>query len=324
MPVMTITPRWIANPNAPPIPIEVIVADAQLTNYLAVAAISILVADYLSTVNQEINFVWRKPWSFPNVLYLWNRYIPLITVIACMTFMFSEIKSDNVCRSFIVAEGLVSTVLIGSFDFMLTLRVWILYGKSRRMAWMLFPLLVVEMGFMLVILLLPATYLSDFVHAGPILPGCYFTTPAMRGPYFSFFAVPPLVVTFIMFILTVYQCSKTLLTAKGISMPFMTLFLRDGVMWFLVVFAVAGAQMIIWAKGRATLTQVLILPSLTLYSMVSSRVLLNIKALATTNDSNEKLAAKICFCDEKQSLESQILLPVHVVLPRSPNWRQIV
>ncbi|KAJ7493622.1 hypothetical protein FB451DRAFT_1551048 [Mycena latifolia] len=258
---------------------ETVVSDARLTNYLAASAITVLIADYFGTVNEEINFVWNRRWSIPSILYLWNRYITLITVFSCATFMFKEIKTDNVCRSFIVAQGIVSTLLVVSFDLMLVLRVWVLYGKTRRMSYILFSMLLAELISMHVILLRPATKQSDFVHLGPVLPGCYFTVFAMSGPYFAFYAVPPLLVTFTMFILTVYKCSKALHAGKSAELPIITLFLRDGIIWFIVVFGIDGEQMLIWATGRATLMQVLIIPCLVLYSLVASRVLLNVRSL---------------------------------------------
>ncbi|KAJ7153047.1 hypothetical protein C8R43DRAFT_1002756 [Mycena crocata] len=312
--------RWA--PIAEHISDETIIADARLTNYLAVSAMTILSADYFATMNQEVDFVWRKRWSIPSFLYLWNRYIALITVIACAMFMLREVQSDNVCRFFIVAEGLISTILVVSFDTMLTMRVWVLYGKTRLMAWVLFPMLLGELGSMLVILLLPATYLNGFVHFGPVLPGCYFTTPVMRGPYFALYAVPPLLVTFIMFILTVYKCSKTLRMDKSVEMPLVKLFLRDGIIWFLIVFAVDGAQMIIWAMGRATLTQILIVPCLVLYSLVSSRVLLNTKSLSKPSLKDAELEKALLKTKSPASpsikdAESEKLLT------RGKHWRRV-
>ncbi|KAJ7123601.1 hypothetical protein C8R44DRAFT_875787 [Mycena epipterygia] len=66
----------------------------------------------------------------------------------------------------------------------------------------------------------------------------------MRGSYFAFYALPPLLV-----------CSKTLHLDKSIEMPIGTLFLWDRIMWFVVVFGIDGVYMLIWATRRATLTQ---------------------------------------------------------------------
>jgi hypothetical protein len=39
-----------------------------------------------------------------------------------------------------------------------------------------------------------------------------------------------------MFILTAYKCSRLLRADKSNPMPLVTLFLRDGIIWFVVVF----------------------------------------------------------------------------------------
>ncbi|KAJ6592221.1 hypothetical protein DFH09DRAFT_1415167 [Mycena vulgaris] len=256
---MIFSPRW--TPLNQTIAQDIVVADARLANYFAASAFTILFIDFFSTIDEEINFVWKKPWSIPTVLYLWNRYMTLFTVILSLPFMFREVKSDHTydtsCRSFIITEGLASTLLFCSFDFLLTLRVWILYGRTRRMAYILFPMIFFEMVSMIVTLLLPATYISAFIHLGPVLPGCYFSKSIMVGANFALYAVPPLLVTCAMFILTVHKCLITLRRDKMVDMPIITLFLRDGVVWFIVVFFFYGSEMIIWATARASLTQVL-------------------------------------------------------------------
>ncbi|KAJ7653677.1 hypothetical protein DFH06DRAFT_524425 [Mycena polygramma] len=82
-------------PSRHHIPNETVVHDAQLTNYLAASAIAILLADYFATVQEEIDFVWKR-WTVPSILYLWNRYMTVVTVISGASVMFREIKSDNV------------------------------------------------------------------------------------------------------------------------------------------------------------------------------------------------------------------------------------
>ncbi|KAF8217109.1 hypothetical protein K438DRAFT_1798318 [Mycena galopus ATCC 62051] len=268
---------------------EVIVADARLANYFAASAFTILFVDFISTIDEEINFVWKRPWSIPSGLYLWNRYITLFTVILSMPFMFREITSDHTCRSFVITQGLASTLLFGTFDLLLTLRVWILYGRTRRIAYILFPVLVVEMISMIVILLIPETFLHDFIHLGPVLPGCYFATRVITGTEFAFYAVPPLLVTFAMFIMTIHKCLIILRQDKLADLPVINLFLRDGIVWFIGVSFVYGSELIIWSTARATLTQVLVIPSLALFSLISSRILLKTRSLSSGQSSTSNV-----------------------------------
>ncbi|KAJ7066124.1 hypothetical protein C8F01DRAFT_1122244 [Mycena amicta] len=215
----------------------------------------------------------------------------LFTVFLCLPFMFREIDRNSTCRSFSITQAIASTLLFGSFDLMLMLRVWILYGRTRRMAYIFFSMLFVEVVSMLGIILRPESYLHEFIHLGPVLQGCYFSSAVMNLTHFAFYAIPPLIVTFAMFYLTVKKCVESLrleniptsrrLQGSFVDKPIIVLFLRDGILWFVVVFTFYGTELIVWAVGRSTQFQVLIIPSLALFSLISSRVLLNTRSLAT-------------------------------------------
>ncbi|KAJ6529030.1 hypothetical protein DFH09DRAFT_156301 [Mycena vulgaris] len=109
-----------------------------------------------------------------------------------------------------------------------------------------------EMVSMLVIMLLLATYLDDFVILGPHYARPVFLIIRLSSAPCDVLDVHP----------DRLQVQQILQTDKSIEMPVITLFLRDGIMRFIVVFGVDGTQMLIWARGRATLTQVLIISCL--------------------------------------------------------------
>ncbi|KAJ7488126.1 hypothetical protein FB451DRAFT_1226488 [Mycena latifolia] len=182
-----------------------------------------------------------------------------------------------------------STVIITTIDIILILRVWILFGKSRRLLYILISMMLVELCIMFLIAVLN-TRPVPFVHIGAILPGCY----ALRAPSFlTFYAVPSLILTSVMFVMTVYNCTTRLGFRLNFSsrntMPLIHLFLRDGIFWFLAVVAVNPPQLIVWAVGRPTLGELLIIPATVVYSIIGSRVLLNIKEIMTHDVANRDI-----------------------------------
>jgi hypothetical protein len=78
----------------------------------------------------------------------------------------------------------------------------------------------------------------------------------------------------LMFSMTLYKCSEHLLAVRGQRMPVITLFLRDGVFFFLTILRVSNSphaeldliwglytvitivELVIWHNGRPTLAQV--------------------------------------------------------------------
>nr|GAT45348.1 predicted protein [Mycena chlorophos] len=219
--------------------LAVVVSDSRHTNYLAVASFTVLLLDLLSNVEDEIKLVWNRPWTLPSVLH---------------------------------TQSIATTLLFGSFNLMLMLRVWILYGRTRRIAYFFFPVLFIEVALMLVLILRPISYVHEFIHVGPALQGCYFSSTVMDNMKFALYAVPPLTITAIMFYLTVKKCIETLrleriptgrnFRGSFVDKPIITLFLRDGIVWFVVVFTFHGTDVILWSVGRSTQFQVLIIPSL--------------------------------------------------------------
>ncbi|KAJ7691025.1 hypothetical protein B0H17DRAFT_1201370 [Mycena rosella] len=221
-----------------------LVQDSKTTSYFAIAALSFLIYDHILSLDHEIEFIWKRRKSLASYVYIWF-------------------------------EGVSSTLIIATVDVILLMRVWILFAKSSRLLYILAPMMLVEIGIMFFIAAFTILHSNQYVHIGPILPGCYSTTVPK---YFTLYPVPSLVVTFTMFILTVYNCTMRLglsFTSRN-AMPLVNLFLRDGVYWFLAVVAVNPPQIIIWAVARPTLTEILIIPSIVVYSIIGSRVLLNI------------------------------------------------
>ncbi|KAJ7088747.1 hypothetical protein B0H15DRAFT_840637 [Mycena belliarum] len=151
---------------------------------------------------------------------------------------------------------------------LIALRVWILYGRPRLLIWIFASIGLGTLG-------------VGFV-AYPEMTsrvGCY-ASRADASHLLALAAVAPLIVTFLMFALTVYKCWTTLRHNTREGMPLWRLFLRDGVVWFLAVFAATGAQLLLWGIRREGLKQLFVV----VYSVVASRTLLNIKKIMVRPD----------------------------------------
>ncbi|KAJ7690565.1 hypothetical protein B0H16DRAFT_1856826 [Mycena metata] len=173
-------------------------------------------------------------------------------------------------------EAISSTLIVATIDCILLLRVWILFGKSRRLLYFMVPLISVEIGVMFFIV--EATIMSEdkYLHVGPFITGCY--PPQTLPKDFTLYPIPSLVVASTMFAMTIYNCKMRLGHSFHLrnTMPIVNLFLRDGIFWFMAVVAVIPPQILIWAVARPTLSELLIIPSIAVYSIIGARVILNI------------------------------------------------
>ncbi|KAJ7489645.1 hypothetical protein B0H11DRAFT_1912651 [Mycena galericulata] len=239
----TLTPSMDSVTPSPPTPAEIekliqLTQDAQTTSYFAALGMQPFEASLYPPLS--IRAVCHTVQSAES-----NTHHAILIVVR-------EIETDKYHQF----EGASSTLIVLTIDIILLFRVWILFAKSRRLMYFLVPLMCVEIGVMFLI--------SVFAIMGA----------DTRPKFFTLYLIPSLIVSFIMFIMTMYNC-KTRLDLSFSSrntMPLVDLFLRDGIFWFLAVFTVNLPQVILWAVARPTLTLLLLM----VYSIIGSRVLLNI------------------------------------------------
>ncbi|KAJ7723777.1 hypothetical protein B0H16DRAFT_1737045 [Mycena metata] len=216
-------------------------------------------------------------------------------------------------------EAVTSTLILATVDFILVLRcvhllpfdyfshslidaarrVWILYDKKRWLLYLLVPMIALEIVTMALVSHYTIASVRECWALSWPLVGCYPRGPVGNVPrYFAFYSVPVLVVSMVMFRMTCYKCGKTLLTHGRAQMPIYNMFLRDGVFWFVAIFMTFIPEVVIWARARQSLAELLIAcvlpkyelalahiivarlsPGLPVTSIIGSRVLMNIKAL---------------------------------------------
>ncbi|KAF8884836.1 hypothetical protein BD779DRAFT_1471908 [Infundibulicybe gibba] len=155
-------------------------------------------------------------------------------------------------------QGLSGSILICTVDSILAFRVWILYEKSQKILWFL-------------IVIISAI--------GPKTPGCWpqLGTLAYAGAHLLsfYYCIPPVITSFIMLLMTLYRY----LFWNHMKTPIFSLFLRDGVFWFLAVLLVIIPEIVTGALTRDSraLSGLMIIPTLAVFSLIGSRVMLNIK-----------------------------------------------
>ncbi|KAJ7208252.1 hypothetical protein GGX14DRAFT_698027 [Mycena pura] len=270
-----------------------LVADSRLTGYFAMASLCVLIYEHINCFADEVELMWKSRRGVAKMVYLWNRYFSLIAISLNASVIVREIDTATVCLGWLKVQGVTSTVIIATVDFVLMLRyphapsrsagtvlkhfcsVWILYGRPRALIWLFAAMATAEVVTMIVVDFFAYAQMTEYVHLGPILTGCY----AYNVPRFlTIYAAVPLFVTFIMFAMTLYKCI-TALRREAVDnvADIWELFLRDGIIWFLAVFLAACAALLIWVMRRETLKQLLVVPALVVYSTVASRTLLHIK-----------------------------------------------
>ncbi|KAK7047017.1 hypothetical protein R3P38DRAFT_3346677 [Favolaschia claudopus] len=85
---------------------------------------------------------------------------------------------------------------------------------------------------------------------------------------FTFYAFPPVV-----------MCGSAIVAFGPQKAPILTIFMRDGLFWFLALVVIGTIEIGIWNKGRHSLANLVSLPGAVATAIISTRVILNLKQM---------------------------------------------
>ncbi|KAG1786229.1 uncharacterized protein HD556DRAFT_1531150 [Suillus plorans] len=144
-------------------------------SYWGVAAGVVVVYDWVLTLRQEIELIWRQRWSLMTVLYLTIRYIGIpFSVINLLPIMPSVSLTDAVSTITYYTESVINLVVTAMLGVIMIARLYAMYHGSRKMLIFLviiFLAVIITCGVILAIDLEYSVW-EEFVLSGTYI--CYY------------------------------------------------------------------------------------------------------------------------------------------------------
>ncbi|KAH9986753.1 hypothetical protein BJV74DRAFT_844059 [Russula compacta] len=205
---------------------------ATIAKYLSVAGLVALLYDHVLTLNDEIQLIWSAPRSFAKWIFLVNRYLSTVCLLAVaheMSGLHGHSFDDQSCQILLTIVFCYSLFSVFTANLLAFLRVVVLWDKSPRILFGLSILFIlsffVSVGGLIasVVLLLPS------VKYGALSQACYLTK---TSPMFVVLWVSPLVFVIPALSLTAYNA---LSRPRGSKTTLMRVLHRDGMLFFLIV-----------------------------------------------------------------------------------------
>ncbi|PPQ67610.1 hypothetical protein CVT26_006820 [Gymnopilus dilepis] len=106
------------------------ILDTQLVQCTLVACGTLLVYDLLCTLDREVAYVWRPPWSLGTLLFFLNRYLPFIDTFLSLKLKLSMNSPETCQRQFKVVTWMIASGIIIS-EFILVLRTYAICQRKR-------------------------------------------------------------------------------------------------------------------------------------------------------------------------------------------------
>ncbi|KAJ7811001.1 hypothetical protein B0H14DRAFT_2459801 [Mycena olivaceomarginata] len=146
--------------------------------HVVLAGLTWILHDYFITLEDEIRYIWPQRLSFSKLMFFWIRYysiaLLLFDVVQIHVFARPGITSNNLCVAMDTIIRVVGAGSLWSVEIIMQLRVYALYGCSKRIAALNFLLFVGSIvGFIWILIYnhsRRAAVIAGAIHLG--LPGC--------------------------------------------------------------------------------------------------------------------------------------------------------
>jgi len=244
-------------------------------NYCDIAAAALMMYDYTLTLHLEIKLIWiQSPWNHVKILYLLTRYLAILTVLLLLYIQLFPGVSEQACAAIFPTTTWLSIIVVNLAETILCIRTWAVYRQNAC----------VGIG---LILLMVGAFISEcyYLH---IMTSSIIIAPRPFPEYvgcFRFASNGQLLFWICFVVLSVVEFAVLLLMAisafrsykSGNSSELSNVIHRDGIMFYVYLLALTVTNVV---AIRVLHHDMLILPQTVLYSILTTRIILNIRRVA--------------------------------------------
>ncbi|KAJ7677655.1 hypothetical protein B0H17DRAFT_1079001 [Mycena rosella] len=246
--------------------------------YFYFCAIVVLYYDHLLTFPAEVAYIWRRPKSRSAYWFFLNRYLNFFSTVPITVFNFVQFDHDS-CTKYALSRQVLLVVQVVVVDLILSLRVYAMYGLSRRILYILGFATAIGMGITgwAISAQNNARNLEDYS-----VRGCFLPLSHASGIYLAAIWEALLAYDLLIFGLILTHSSKLWLRqrAPGSSTPLIYLMQRDGALYFVAMSLANLANIISFYIGGPFMKGGLSTFATSISVTMTSRLMLNLHALA--------------------------------------------
>ncbi|KIP12202.1 hypothetical protein PHLGIDRAFT_113980 [Phlebiopsis gigantea 11061_1 CR5-6] len=246
----------------------------QIVRYTSVASMTILVTDWMLLFSEEVKYIWRRKWKFPEGLYLFTRYMPFVNVSISLTYYLSPTISPHTCLINYATGTWLMTVGFAAAELILVWRTYAIWEKSKRIWWIVSVIWTVLLLVNVPILTIFTRSLEFGPPPLPQIPGCNLVD-ASNIAFGSFLSVLLTEITVV--VLTVY---KGISDVRNSSSTLVLTLYRDGILYFICLLVMSLGTVLVIVAAPVEFFDLLINLTRVLHASLCCRVILHLRQAA--------------------------------------------
>ncbi|KAJ7019638.1 hypothetical protein C8F04DRAFT_1147039 [Mycena alexandri] len=238
--------------------------EARLIPSTLCACLTILVYDLLCTLDQEILYVWPRPWSMSTALFLLNRYLPFVDTFLSFSAKFTRIPPET-CLKRNTAVLWLSVFGIQLSEGILMLRTYAIWERKRGVLYFLCGLALCTFVLMAVFVQLETASLQ-YTQSDDL--GC---TLSHAGHVILFGYMMIMISETAIAVLTAIKAYRDLRRSR---VPWILKLYQDGMLFYVYLLILSTANVLVPIFAPTMFANWLGTPQRVLHSVLCNRVLL--------------------------------------------------
>ncbi|KAI0325788.1 hypothetical protein GY45DRAFT_1364296 [Cubamyces sp. BRFM 1775] len=247
----------------------------EIVKYAGLCSSTYLLLEIISTLEDEIRLIWPSRWSIMKIIYLLNRYSPLIDSTLSLSMALSTTDTHSCDVKFHI---LAYTHAIGSSlaESILIVRTLALYEFS---CWIICIMAATALGVVGTGLYISAYVLSKTQYPSQAVLKIAQCVPSIDDSQSWVYYVCILISETLIVALTVYKMWQTSVELKQRSLLVWTMYC-DGLLYYVVLLVLSTVNICLMLLAPRAATSIMQMPLRVIHSTLCTRVLLNLRKVA--------------------------------------------
>ncbi|OCH84995.1 hypothetical protein OBBRIDRAFT_347047 [Obba rivulosa] len=261
-----------------------------IVKYACVASLVLLLHEYCMTLDDEISLVWPSPWTITKVFFLCNRYSPFLDVPMAVR-IFLGITPGKACATEWQAFGYIYDFGIIVAEGIPTIRTYAIWNCNK---WILCILVVVASGVYISSAVILHDIFQSYEYPVLSLPTKMYCLPFTSDQRVWKGYILNMAHEFVIISLTMVQRYTSSTRSHGLS-PLVKVLYCDGILFYLAMLGMSVLNLCLIFGTPPALSPMMQIPLRVVHSVMSSRVLLNLRKAARVEEASSLHLSDIDF-----------------------------
>ncbi|KAG2144541.1 hypothetical protein DEU56DRAFT_790213 [Suillus clintonianus] len=251
-----------------------------MSRYMKVAGLTILIYDYLVTMDKEVRLMWGSKWGIARVLFCISRYLPFVAsaIYHCYLFAVLSALSDyDQCFPLYDAAMWLNAISICAAKGLLILRTYAMWKCNRKILYGLLAFV----GILLTVAFVLEVKAGLLLSYGPPPsfggPGCY---PTKSTDVLYVFYLTLVITEFVILVLVLIQARVYSQQMTGPASGLLKSLYRDSIFYIVCLLLISIANVVVMSTIPPRYNQLFDTFPAVMHSVLSSRIMFNLRQSA--------------------------------------------